>query len=380
MSHLVRCLLVMNSTPFVSRLIGLLLMCVSLCGVALAKDGPCDDEATESAKALYERFWSLRERGVMFGHQDALLYGHDWKYDGESDVKVVAGDYPAVFGWELGEIGLGKEESLDGVLFSKIREGIVWAHEKGGINTVSWHGVNVLTGGDSWDTSSKKVVASVLPGGEKEAEYRAVLERLAAFFLSVTDAEGQAVPFVFRPYHEHTGSWFWWGEKLCSEDEYTELWRYTVDFLRERGVHSMLLAYSSASGFRDEAHYLERYPGDGYVDLVGFDSYQSKWNHHAKYVKGVEKSFSIVAPFAEERGKLLIFAETGYESIPDEQWWTKTLWPLVDSYPVSYVLVWRNAHNQENHFYAPYPGQGSAEDFRAFKAMDRVLFLGDVTE
>ncbi|MBK1878770.1 glycoside hydrolase family 26 protein [Pelagicoccus mobilis] len=353
-------------------------LALTLFPVSFSWAGPVDKDATAETVALYHRLVELQSKGTMIGHQDAYLYGHGWKYDGVPDVKQVAGDYPAVFGWELGELGLGKEESLDGIRFEKIREGIEWVHANGGVNTISWHTVNPFTGGDSWDTSSDKVVASVLPGGSKEEVYAEMLDRLARFLLSAKTEEGGPVPVIFRPYHEHTGSWFWWGQKLCTTEEYLELWKYTIEFLQGKGVHNVLWAYSAASGFDTEADFLERYPGDEYIDIVGFDIYQRKVFGKGAYMAGLKKGLDIVSKVGRERGKIVILAETGLESVPDPEWWTGTLWSSIEMYPLSYVLFWRNAYNQDSHHYMPYPGHKSAEDFKEFAKLPRTLFLEDV--
>ena len=58
----------------------------------------------------------------MFGHQDALAYGVNWKYvEGRSDVKDVVGDYPAVYGWELGNLEHNLPYNLDSVPFDKMK-------------------------------------------------------------------------------------------------------------------------------------------------------------------------------------------------------------------------------------------------------------------
>ena len=46
-------------------------------------------------------------------------------------------------------------------------------------------------------------------------------------------------------------------------------------------------------------------------------------------------------------------------------------------FPLSYVLLWRNAceESMQHHFYGPYPGHGSAEDFKAFAALDQMMFI-----
>ena len=75
---------------------------------------------------------------------------------------------------------------------------------------------------------------------------------------------------------------------------------------------------------------------------------------------------------------MIAITETGYEGIPDPKWWTETLLPAIGDYPIAYVLVWRNARERVTHFYAPYPGQASAEDFVAFYNHPKTLFANDV--
>ena len=52
--------------------------------------------------------------------------------------------------------------------------------------------------------------------------------------------------------------------------------------------------------------------------------------------------------------------------------------PVIEKYPISYVLVWRNARERENHYYVPYPGHPSAADFVNFYNDPRTLFAGDM--
>ena len=61
-----------------------------------------DKKATTETKALYRKLNTLSKKGFLFGHQDDLAYGVKWKYEnGRSDVKETAGDYPAVYGWDI---------------------------------------------------------------------------------------------------------------------------------------------------------------------------------------------------------------------------------------------------------------------------------------
>lgn len=332
---------------------------------------------TPETERLLAGLKTISSKGIMFGHQDDTAYGIGWEGDeGRSDVKSVCGDYPAVIGFDLGELELGNVANLDKVPFEKIKKEIINQYRRGGMVSLSWHARNPKTGGDSWDVSDTAVVASVLPGGEHHAKFAAWLDGVAGFLNSLRTAEGTKVPVLFRPWHEHTGSWFWWGEKLCTPDQYKALWHMTVDSLQAKGVDNVLYAYSPGAEPKDTAQYLKRYPGDGRIDVIGFDTYQS--GDCEMYLDGMDRMLAVTDSIARTHGKVMAVTETGYEGIPDEKWWTGTLLPALEKYPVAYVLTWRNAREKVTHYYAPYPGQASAADFVEFCNSSGTLFASDV--
>ncbi len=343
--------------------------------------GPIDAEATPETRALLAGLRAVAGEHVLFGHQDDLAYGVEWWDEpGRSDVRDVAGAYPAVFGWEIGRLEQGQDASLDRVPFDRIRDWMVQAYEMGAINTVSWHADNPATGGDTWDTTA--AVHAILPGGERHALYRGWLDRLAEFFLSVRAPEGEAVPIIFRPFHEMSGGWFWWGAGNASPEDYRSLWRFTVEYLRDvKGVHNLLYAYSTAGlGTSGEDGYWTWYPGDAYVDVLGLDDYRAD-------VAAVSADLAWLVEQAESRQKIAAFTETGYETIPDADWWSGELLAALTDEPaarrVAWVLVWRNANAERDragHFYAPYPGHASAESFVAFKEHPLVMFADELPD
>lgn len=344
--------------------------------------GPANKSATAETVNMLAGLKAITEKGIMFGHQDDLAYGIGWVYpDGVSDVKKVTSDYPAVYGMDLGHIELDSPVNLDSVPFEDMRTFAKEIWSRRGVITFSWHADNPLTDSSAWDITSDLAVASVLPGGENHDKYRTWLDKVAAFFSSLTDNDGVAIPVIFRPYHEHTGSWFWWGQELCTTEEFISLWRFTFTYLcEEKGLHNLLFAYSSGSSFRNAEQYLERYPGDDYVDLLGFDYYQMGENGKKNFINQVDRELGIVTGVAADHGKLAALTEAGFEGLPDSTWWTGTLWPAIKDHKISYVLVWRNAHNIPGHFFAPYPGQASADDFVEFREMPSTLFQNDLTE
>ena len=201
-----------------------------------------DNSKTPEARFLQTKLEKVPGYGFMVGHHDDPVYGIGWDGDeNRSDIKSVCGDYPAVMSFDLGRIELGGDRNLDKVPFERIRKETVAQYERGGVVSFSWHADNPVTGKDTWDVSDSTVVKSVLPGGVNHEKFLGWLDKVADFFNSIQTSEGVKVPVLFRPWHEHTGSWFWWGEKLCTADEYKTLWRMTVDSLRVHAwtMHSM---------------------------------------------------------------------------------------------------------------------------------------------
>ena len=342
---------------------------------------PIDANATPSTANLLRHLYRLMQKGILFGHQDDLAYGVQWSYEaGRSDIKDVTGDYPAVYGWELGRIETGSANNLDSVPFDRMKQYIREAHARGGVITISWHLNNPLTGKSAWDPAPG-TVSSVLPGGSKHAVYASWLDTIAGFMLSLKDASGAYIPVIFRPFHELNGSWFWWGKNHCSPDEIKQLYRFTVHYLRDvRQVHHLLYAFNT-DRFSSREEYLERYPGDEYVDVIGFDVYQRDADH-ATFIQQMTQYLSTLSSIATEKKKLPALTEFGYNGLPGADWWTQVLVKAVAPYRLSYMLAWRNAGKKADgteEFYVPYAGQLSSADFKRFY-QDRVtMFQQDIT-
>jgi mannan endo-1,4-beta-mannosidase len=321
---------------------------------------------------------------ILYGHQDDLMYGHDWNATKDadtllerSDVKAVAGGYPYILGLDLGGIELGSANNLDGNDFALMRRAAEKHVARGGIVSVSWHLRNPLTGGDAWDVSSDRVVASILPGGEKHALFREWLKRVADYLETWKTEDVQPLPLIFRPWHEHIGSWFWWGGKLCTPDEYNALWRMTYSYLmKERGLTQLTWAISpNSSGIFD--NWEERYPGDDYVDIIGVDCYANANKPKQTYSDEMRNCLASLAETCKKRGKILAVTETGLEGIPEADYWTGMLSPGLKGFPVAYVLTWRNASEPDmrKHYYAPFPGEPNAGDFARWIEQDHIQLV-----
>lgn len=328
---------------------------------------------------LMERMAGLQKSGIMFGHQDDPVYGTSWKWEtGRSDVLEVCGDYPAVMGFDLGKLELGSDENLDGVPFDRMRREIIAQSQRGGIVTLSWHPWNPSTGENAWDPSGHAVTA-ILPDGALTVKFAGWLAKVAGFINSLRTGDGQKVPVIFRPWHEMSGAWFWWGSKSCTPEEYRQLYRYTRQTLEKAGCDNIIWAYSPnlSDGAQTEANFMKFYPGDDYVDLLGTDVYQFSADNSV-YQANLRKELDVLKVVGEKHHKLIALTETGYQNVPDPTWFTQCLLPVIKDYPICYVLLWRNAWDNPKENYVAAPGKPTVNDFRKFYQDKLTLFVKDI--
>ena len=349
---------------------------------------PIDDHATKKTKSLLTNLHLIAEHGFMFGHQDDQAYGVGWKEEkGRSDVKESAGTFPAVHGWDVGS-RLDKDSNLDQVRFANMRKWVKKAYKMGTINTFSWHLDNLTTGGNSWDKTPS--VHDLLPGGSKHNEFVEQLDLLAELFDSF-NAGFDKIPIIFRPWHEHNGDWFWWGKGNVSEEDYIELFRFTVDYLKnKKDLHHLLYAFSpDRSRLRldtiPEQNYLWGYPGDDYVDIIGIDNYGDVGrlgglDSAEQQVQNFVESLKLITKIARDKGKVAALTETGLEGVTRADWFTSIILNPIKQHQsdiaIAWVLVWRNAN--DTHHYAPYAGHPSVPDFQLFETDSLTYFERDL--
>lgn len=344
-----------------------------------------DASATPETKALYSNLWQIQSKGFMFGHHDDLLYGRDWITEqGRSDVKDVAGDYPAVYSIDFAEI---MDERSEGNTMNEHRKRtILEAHKRGEVILANAHLNNPVTGGDSWDNSDPTVVKQILENGsEANIKFKSWLDKLAAFVTDLKDENGNTIPLIFRPFHEHNHSWSWWGSSNTTQAEFISFWKFNVDYLKnEKGVHNIIYAISpqlDAAGTKSSI--LERWPGDNYVDFIGMDSY------HGTNSTALAINVRNLADLSQEKKKPVGITETGIEGIRQSNgqeyanYWTEEILNPIVGKEISMVVMWRNKYDPSHsghHFYGPYSGHSSAANFVEFYQSSFTIFSEDLPE
>ena len=341
-----------------------------------------DKNATAETKALYANLWKIAEDGFMFGHHDDLWYGRYWYNEpGMSDTKSVCGDYPAVFSVDFGAIMDNRYQSEENAIRRRV---IIEAYDRGEVITACCHLNNPLTGGDSWDNSRNDVVKSILTeGNATRVKYLQWLDRCAEFANNLRGSDGKLIPVIFRPYHEHTQTWSWWGSKCTTEDEFIRFWKFTVEYLRDtKGVRNFIYAVSPqmdedyGSGVRDRLVY--RWPGDDYVDFLGMDCYHYNWKSAFK------SNIIAMSALSKEKKKPCGVTETGPEGFDWRDYWTNHILECAKGQRISLIVMWRNkyvgSNEADRHFYSVYPGHESEDDFRKMYDDPSTFFSKDLPD
>ena len=350
--------------------------------------------ASPETRALYKNLSRLSGEYLLFGHQNTTAYGVRWFGDeNRSDVKDVTGSYPAVFGWDLGGLVPGNEVERNKSIMANLTDEIKRTYRRGGVSTISWHMRDPVSGKSSWNKDH--TVGKILPGASHHDALKAYLDLFVEFNegLQVVDENGKShyIPVIFRPWHEHNGDWFWWGKGNASEKEFVQLWRFTIDYLRnKKGLSNLIFAFSpdrsrmNVDDFRGS--YLYAYPGDDYVDVLGIDNYWDLGHPEnttplAKRKKYFVESLEAVTDLAEEKNKIAALTEGGQETIHQEKFWTEMILNNIQANDrtkrISWFLVWRNANKERekrDHYYAPYRGHKSEKDFMEFYNSPITLF------
>ncbi|KAF4410454.1 glycosyl hydrolase [Streptomyces lycii] len=358
-----------------------------------------DPDATPETRSLFSYLRDQQGKGILFGHQQDTEFGVTFDESAEtdgfrSDVEAGVGDHPAVFGWDVGHDGWGSApgEPTPEENFEHTVELIERADRIGGIHTVTAHMDNFVTGGDFYDTDGN-VVERILPGGDHHAAFNAYLDRVAKLAHAADDKDGNPIPMVFRPFHENSGSWFWWGAAHASPSEFTELFRYTVEYLRDtKDVHNFLYSYSPGGSYggTDDV-YMRTYPGDAFVDVLGYDNYDDS-GASQQWLDGVVADLGMIARIAEERGKVSAFTEFGISGAlkpnggnSELRWYTKVLDAIAadpDASRSAWMLTWVNFGTEQ--FFVPYPATADEEehellpDFRDFHARPASVFSAEL--
>lgn len=202
--------------------------------------------------------------------------------------KVVAAtgdDAPAIVGFDF--IDFSATRVANGSDTTGLSEAMIAQHQtKNVMLSALWHwnapmhlldadgdGVGDVSGSDqqAWwagfysrATSFDLAAALADTNSPEYAALLADIDTVSAELKKFADAD---IPILWRPLHEAEGEWFWWG--TAGPEALKELWVLMYDRMTNmHGLNNLIWVYTHAQSL--DANW---YPGDNYVDIVGYDGY-----------------------------------------------------------------------------------------------------------
>lgn len=336
-------------------------------------------QATDETVSLFYNLRALPETGFIVGQQDA--FGSFFNNaSGDSDVKKGTGSDPGLLGSDFLFITDDENDGSSSNWFfqqeQKIKNHALDAYEKGMVNTFSWHMLEPYEGDHfyTWemtDFQKNNAFRSILPGGENHAYYKRKLEKIAEVVTSMIGQNGEPIPIILRPFHEFDGDWFWWGAPYSTPQEFITLWRFTVDYLvRDLNVNNLLFAFSPDNNYTTQEGYLERYPGDAYVDILGMDNYGDFNNNGQMGLDDANRKLKVISDLAKAKGKIAALTESCFfirpgEVAPIPGFYANNLYNALtqNDVEVSFMMFWSNNRDQ---YCTPPPSELGFEDFMDF--------------
>src|SRR5690554_1321099 len=285
------------------------------------RDAPVNPSADETTRAVYSYLQSIWGNHMLSGQMDQTWQDN---IDQFARVQDDTGRAPAIMGYDFMNYGL----YWNGISGLAQTEEAIDHWDLGGLISFTWHwrDPNAPEGviGEFYTEDTDFIIP--IANGELDtsstsfANMEADLAMIAAELIKLQDA---GVTVLWRPLHEASGGWFWWGRSDRADDipaAYAQvvLWRHLYDRLTNHyGLNNLIWVWNGQSG--------AWYPGDEYVDIVSIDIYDGSQNYDSQ-----TDAYELTKSYPNET-KMVALSENSNIPDPDKMaadnaWW---LWFMV---------------------------------------------------
>ncbi len=295
---------------------------------------PVSENLNEAGQGVFNYLRSIYGKNIIATQQMMNIDCHE-----DLVYYNATGDLPAMKGYDfIFNTGSYRDDYMT-------REAIEWHNDTGGLVTFTWHW-NVPRDIDDPDMGSAfyqeeiinwSQINAVTPGTK---EYEQVIHDIDVIAIELQKLESAGVTVLFRPLHEASGGWFWWGvqgRESAENEVFQKLW-YTI-YDRLENYHKLTNLIWVWNG---QSKHCYIHPNS--YDIAGIDYYADSQNHTAcrdQYVKlaslndhnytqaGVEGYKTLEDGY---NGKMLAMSECGYIPDPADCVATDTMW--------LYYMIW----------------------------------------
>lgn len=254
----------------------------------------------------------------------------------------------------------GKEPALVGLDFLHCGRGYNWYNDeepindaknyysRNGIPAFTWHWRDPSRETEAFYTSETDFDVSKI-ADENSPEYEAMLQDIDYISELLKKLQNNDVPVLWRPLHEASGQWFWWGAK--GPEPCKKLYRLMYErMVNHHGLKNLIWVWTSQ---QDDSDW---YPGDDVVDMIGRDIYKD--GDHSSQILEFNK-------LNDDYGKtkMITLSECGSFPDPDNLVEDEAAW--------SYFMPWNGKFVRESQY-------NSLDLWKKTLAHDYVLTLDEM--
>lgn len=282
-----------------------------------------NENATENARRLFSYLCDQYGKTILSGQYcDTGMNGWENLQISQNN----GGQFPAILGLDMAYYS---QTGVDHQVSVKSTEQAIACWEKGGIVTLCWHWLapeKYIKG--TWYAAFRPEevrmnLTAIMNGQDEEglALLRRDIDNIARELLIMQEA---GVPILWRPLHEASGGWFWWGAE--GPDTYIKLYRYLYHALTdEYGLNNLIWVWNGQSP--------DWYPGDEYVDIVGVDIYAGEHEYSSQIDAFLTTHES--AP----SNKMVVLSENGTMIDPELSQRDRAMWGYFCTWSGEFVMT-----------------------------------------
>lgn len=333
---------------------------------------PVDANAADCAKTiysfLYDNFGKKTISGIMTGDMDKAN-GDVTQHPDVQAVYTASGKYPALVGFDFMN-ATGKDAESNSWNKDYTDKSVVLAkdlYKRGGLPAFTWHWRDPSRTGNSFYVEEKddngKVkarcdfrITEILNAdgtwNTSSDNYQNIIKDIDAIADYFLDLQNEGMACIFRPLHEASGAWFWWG--ASGAEPFVKLYQLIYDeMVNVKGVHNVIWVWNPQTT-NDEAWN----PGEDYYDVISIDIYNNANDYSSNYA-AFDKLKTISAG-----KKIIALSENGPIPDIDKEFEEEAVW--------SWWMPWYQSWNGK------FVDKTSNEEWTKCMGDDRVITLEDL--
>ena len=265
-------------------------------------ESPVDAQATDEARVMYafllENFGKRSISGIMTGDM-ATANGNVKQHADMKAVYAVSGKYPALVGFDfMNATGKEASSSWNQNYTNSSMQLAKDTYRKGGFPAFTWHWRDPSYGSNEFYTSgtNMKISNALKSDGSWDTSsslYKNIIKDIDAIADRFLELQREGMACIFRPLHEASGGWFWWGRE--GAEPFKKLYRLMYDeMVNVKGVHNVIWVWNAGDNDTDWN------PGEEYYDIVSADIYNADFDYSSNYpsfdhLKALTKGKKIIA-------------------------------------------------------------------------------------